>query len=54
MCYVLKFDAGKERIYSDVTEPAFTLHNSNINKQLHRTLSCSLVNVFGAIVAAIC
>ena len=36
------------------TEPAFTLHNSNINKQLHRTLSCSLVNIFGAIVAAIC
>ena len=36
------------------TEPAFTLHNSNINKLLHRTLSCSLVNIFGAIVAAIC
>ena len=36
------------------TEPAFTLHNSNINKQLHRKLSCSLVNIFGAIVAAIC
>ena len=29
---VVKFDAGKERIYTDVTEPAFTLHNSNINK----------------------
>ena len=27
-----QFDAGKERIYTDVTEPAFTLHNSNINK----------------------
>ena len=29
---VLKFDAGKEMIYSDVTEPACTVHNSNINK----------------------